>query len=102
MTATLCPRCGPPKLEERNPSLAMRTATICAFLPRDASRHAVHTGAPLNSKTNEFCRVNDYLDVLLPRMSPEVAQLRHTVVVARCPLLGAERKTYARIELFRF
>jgi hypothetical protein len=30
-----------------------------------------------------------------------LAQLGHAAVVALCPLLEAERKTYARIELFR-
>jgi len=29
-------------------------------------------------------------------MSPFMAQLGHTAVVALCPLLGAERKTYAK------
>ena len=31
-----------------------------------------------------------------------LAQLGHAAVVALCPLLGAERKTYAPIELFSF
>jgi hypothetical protein len=31
-----------------------------------------------------------------------VALFGHTAVVALCPLLGAERKTYAPIELFSF
>jgi hypothetical protein len=33
---------------------------------------------------------------------PFMAQLGHAAVVALCPLLGAERKTYAPIELFSF
>ena len=33
---------------------------------------------------------------------PPLAQLGHAAVVALCPLLGAERKTCARVELFRF
>jgi hypothetical protein len=39
---------------------------------------------------------------LLRRMSQVVAQLGHAAVVALCPLLGAERKTYPHIELFSF
>jgi hypothetical protein len=33
---------------------------------------------------------------------PVLAQLGHAAVVALCPLLGAERKTYTPIELFSF
>jgi hypothetical protein len=40
--------------------------------------------------------------VMLQRTCLLLALFGHTAVVALCPLLGAERKTYAPIELFSF
>jgi hypothetical protein len=50
-------------------------------------------------------RADEVIDlslILLRCLSPEVARNGHADCIARCPLSGAKRKTYARIELFWF
>jgi hypothetical protein len=47
-------------------------------------------------------KYSDVAAPLLHRMSPLLARNGRTDRVAQCLLSGAKRKTYARMELFRF
>jgi hypothetical protein len=59
----------------------------------DAFYHWAHNYVP-----NETDRKNFAYD---SKRAVQIVE-RHAGSVAQCPLLGAKRKTYARMELFRF